>query len=358
MAIIATILIPPTAANSPAQLAAAVNIPGGIGDMTISKHNTHLRVEVGAGGGCDYTEQIYGGPASSPICVNIPAPADGCPRRVRAVAFIYKTDGTHALTASPPVTVCWPKEQPWQRSSGLSHSPLPPPAGCFWPRWARGKSRCCSDCRILRHHIRLPVQPPLAHRLADHDLNTVYSRRLVPRCRRGPPLLAILNQPQQPDKAVPRLNRRPEITPPHCLGLHPDKQRIGLSERRIQVLARRGSLGPHTALAIGNGTLADPQPLRHTGNGLTGYHPRADLVQHVGGKGSSFTCHIDLAKIKHQSGKDAGDLRLLTEIVGTTGKGNISIAGKQPATPAPEGTANSCLPPSSIVPPLHQDATL
>ena len=82
MATITAIHIPPADANSPAQLVAAVSLP----QFGPAADNAHLRVEVGAGDGYEYDEQIYGGPASSPVCVSIPPPADGSPRRVRAVA--------------------------------------------------------------------------------------------------------------------------------------------------------------------------------------------------------------------------------------------------------------------------------
>lgn len=106
MATMTTILIPPTAADSPAQLAAAVSLPTGVGT---TPPPAHLRAEVGPTDSYDYPDQYYGGPARSPICVSIPPPADGLPRRARAVCYVYTQDGEDILDTSIPVTICWPE---------------------------------------------------------------------------------------------------------------------------------------------------------------------------------------------------------------------------------------------------------
>ena len=108
MATITAIHIPPADANSPAQIAAAVSLP----QFGPAADNAHLRVEIGAGDGYEYDEQIYGGPASSPVCVSIPPPADGSPRRVRAVAYARDRDGERILVTSAPATVTWPAAEP------------------------------------------------------------------------------------------------------------------------------------------------------------------------------------------------------------------------------------------------------
>ena len=108
MSIIATVLTHPPDADSPAQFAAEVSLPTGVGEVIAAKENCHIRIEVGPGEGHHYTEQIYGGPATSPVSVSIPPPADRQPRRVRAVAYSRDRDGIRVLDTSIPVTVSWP----------------------------------------------------------------------------------------------------------------------------------------------------------------------------------------------------------------------------------------------------------
>ena len=107
LATISTILIPPAAADRPAQLACAVSLSA----YEQTPENCHLRAEVGPQNGFDYPDHYYGGPAASPACIAIPPPADCLPRRVRAVAYARDRDGERILDTSPPATVCWPAAQ-------------------------------------------------------------------------------------------------------------------------------------------------------------------------------------------------------------------------------------------------------